>query len=385
MTVRAALQSIVGLTGATNVCACADGGKNPIAHAALTSLNRAMQEVWLAPSARGFLLEPLTVTFPTAAPVDLPPAVQTAVGPVRMNGGQPMHLAATATEFNSYFLNHQDSHFDAELYDDIRLNGSHDVTGGDPYWEHELYLPLWDGRAILIWFDDAAGTHARDFEASTTAGGFALNGRTIGVRVELPSVDTTAVAAAPLIKRAIDRFAGQFLETALIGSKIRIYRRRPADVSPWQAVDPRPTGGISLVTGPRVPVVAWVEELKTSDSGQSDLARVRLHLLPAAAGAVTLNVITQPPVYTLADLDCDGDGFEATPIKIAHQYVESLLLPLARLAFAQDAAAYITAQTVASLPALEAAAAAARAAHGLASANAPQTMQRTKTTAHDHA
>jgi hypothetical protein len=386
MTVRAALQSIVSLTGATNVCACSDGGKNPIAHAALIALNRAMQEVWLAPSARGFILEPLTVSFPSAAPVDLPANVQTVVGPVRRNGARPVHLAATATEFNSYFLNHQDRHFDDQIYDDIRLDDLHDVSNGLPYWENELLLPLWDDRSILIWFDDSAGSHSRNLTtAAATAGGLPLNGRTVSVRVELPAVDTAANVIAPLIKQAIDRYAGQFLQAALVASTtIRLYRRRTEDVSPWQTADPI---GVNVVhvPGPRVPVVAWAEELKTSDSGQTDLARIRLHLLPAASGTVTVNVITEPPSYTLDDLDCDGDGFNSTPIKLGHQYAESLLLPLARLAFAQDNAAYITAQAVASMPAIEAAAASARVAHGLASANAPQTMQRTKTTAHDHA
>jgi len=379
MTVRDAVQSILALSGVQSVCTCQDGS---LGQAALTSLNRAMQDVWVSPNARHWCLEPLSVSFATAAPTDLPATVQTVVGKVQWQGYRPLPLAASASDFNNYFLDHNDEAFDGELWDDLQLATQHTV--GLPWYTVEFYLPLWDDRAILIYFDNSANINALDPEAATSPRLNPLNSRTVLVRVELPHATTSIAVARDAVLSALARFAGEFLTAVARPAveKIRVYRRRRADTSDWTAAV---TGGLSLsvIRGPRIPAVAWAEELKASTG--DDLARVRLHLLPAAAGTVTCQVINEPPAYILTDLDCDGDGSDSTVIGLAHQYAESVVMPLARLFFAQDYPVYVTPQAAASMPALQEAAAGARSAMGMTAPTAPQNMQRNQTTSHAHA
>lgn len=381
MTVREAITSIVGLTGATSICGCRTGD-NSIVLSALAALNRATQQLWASPNARAMTLESISVTLANLAPIDLPTNVLNVVGPVQWGGYNRIPLLATESAFRNFFLDYADQHFDEPLWDDINFLDFHDVSNGGTWYSTEFLLPLADDRRILIYFDNAANINTLNQESPTTPGGQAVNTRTIFVRVEIPHVDTDIADLLPLIVSAVRRKAGQFLEIEQInGNKVRLYRRRYADVAEWTMVNPGPLNQ-SVIRGPRFPVCAWAEELKASSG--NDLARVRLHLLPAVNGAVAVKATREPPKFTMDDLDCDGDGVNSTEISLMHQWAESLLLPLARLAFAQDCVAWLTPQTVAAVPALESAAQSARETLGLAAPSASQHLQANQTTTHAH-
>ncbi len=385
MTVREAAQSIISLTGAQSICACrAGGGGQSLAEGAMMALNRAMQEVWAAPSSRHMTLEPVTVTY-TSGPATMSADVLKVVGPVRWNGMAPIPLATNETDFQNFFRDYVDEHFDDVLWDDLVFGSQHNVTGGFPWYTVEFYMPLVDDRAILVYFDNAANVNTLNPEATASPRGNPINSRTILIRVELPHADTAAATCRALVLWELRKMASQFLEFEERGmdSAIRCYRRRPADVSDWVAST---TAGVSLsvTKGPRIPQIAWAEEMKDTTALVEDTAKIRLHLLPPAAGSVSVKVQKEPPKYTLADLDCDGDGFNSTVIALAHGWAESLVMPLARLAFAQDYPAYLTPQTAASLPALEAAGSLARETLGLSAPASSQHLQRNQTTTHAH-
>lgn len=385
MTVRDAIQSIVALTGAQNVCACRDSSSGQaLAEAAMSALNRAMQMLWASPEARSMTIESQSVTV-TTSPTDLPASILKVVGRVKWNSMQPIPLAATETEFYNYFRDYVDEHWDEQLYDDLVFASSHNVSGSLPWYTVEFYLPLSDDRAVLVYFDNAANINTLNPAAATSPRGNALNSRTVLVRVELPHADTPAATARALVLWELKRKAGRFFdfEDRAASNAIRCYRLRPADVTDWTA-STTPSISLSVTKGPRVPIIAWAEELRDTTVPTADTAKVRLHLLPHAAGTVTLNVTKEPPKYVFTDLDCDGDGLGSTEIAMQHGWTESILMPLARLAFAQDYPAWLTPQVAAHLPAMEAAAAAARETLGLSAPTSSQNTQRNQSPAHAH-
>ncbi|MFZ4695822.1 MAG: hypothetical protein ACOYMV_11910 [Verrucomicrobiia bacterium] len=73
---------------------------------------------------------------------------------------------------------------------------------------------------------------------------------------------------------------------------------------------------------------AFFEETLRETSGAADLAKVRLHILPAlSAGSadLLLDVATEAPRYAWADYTAGS-----TLLPISHQYAESLLYPVMR-------------------------------------------------------
>lgn len=383
MTVREAVQSIVGLTGSLQVCGCTAGSSGfSLAQGAITALNRAMQSIYMSPLARQMARETVTVTFPTTAPVDLETSVLHVVGPAKWAGREPLPLATTESEFYNYYQAFGDHPAHGELYDTITVGDFHDVSNGGTFWTLQMYLPLWDDRAVLVWFDNAAGSYGINLEAATTAGSQSINRRVVSVRVVLPTNNTQIPELIDSIVAAINRSAGEFLEAVRLSStQFRLFRRRPADLGSWSLYNPL-VRSFSIAAGPRAPVIAWAEELKASSG--NDPSRVRLHILPATAGTVELKVIKEPAAFTMASLDCDGDGTASTVILAAHQFSETLVLPLARMYFAQDQAAFLSPQAAAMMESFIAAGNEAREALGLAPAGMSQQIQRSQTTFHAH-
>lgn len=76
------------------------------------------------------------------------------------------------------------------------------------------------------------------------------------------------------------------------------------------------------------PIAYWIECIKgVSEEAPADSVGIWLHLAPPGEDVVTLkvDVIKEPPVYTLEDL-CDEDAIPPIP----HQYHESILRPVVR-------------------------------------------------------
>lgn len=74
------------------------------------------------------------------------------------------------------------------------------------------------------------------------------------------------------------------------------------------------------------PSAYWIDFERTGDIGDVCLVRIMIAPPPTApAGSVTMEVVNDAPIYTTDNLD------DTTELPVAHNYAESIFLPLARM------------------------------------------------------
>lgn len=74
-----------------------------------------------------------------------------------------------------------------------------------------------------------------------------------------------------------------------------------------------------------LPTAYWVENLRNGTQGDINQIIIWLAPIPTATGTLEVEVVNDAPSYTVADLS------STSPLPIAQNYTESILLPIARL------------------------------------------------------
>lgn len=398
MTVREACQNLVSLTGVLSLCGEADC--LPLKQAAVNALNQALQEMWLSPTGEFQTREQITVTFAAGESLKvLPLEVQTVIGPVTTDTGARVTLAATQSEFDGYYeaydprvmrcvarapgqgqsadyLVDYDDDPIIDFDDDPIILALDDVT---LLYGQSARIQVARGKGVVIYFDN----EAQDHKADVTIGRL-----DVPVPVILPELEeTTQAAVMEKIMMALARYAGQWVIASLYAQ----------DGQTFCSVAPRKAGvdamgslitinGTDLEVTPVVidPEVAFVQSVKNTEGSEAEMSRQTIKVAPPfhKGGELRLWAILHAPRYTVDDIACGGIS---PAIRIAHEYCETLLMPIAREKFVEANTALLPNEVLASRDGFISAAHAARVALGLASPRAPQKTQRDKTPDNAHA
>lgn len=225
---------------------------------------------------------------------DLPSTVQTVLKPARLSGGKNLLGLTSRTQLDQF----------GPLF----LGSTDAVEDGTPI---AFFVEALKADALA----PAAATGNVVVSGSGTTGAngtYTLAGATGGKPLYVKGTD-------PLYTIQWESALWNLFYNA-IGATVRatLYTSSSAVATPDLAASWAAYAGAS-------PAPTIASEIST-ETGQTDSAKIRLHVIPkpAAGDTLTLNVIKEPPAYTAADL-CNG----AIP-PVPHKYHESILLPICR-------------------------------------------------------
>ncbi len=332
MTLRAAVQSILQLTGTFNVCSCAD---SPLITAAVNCINRAFQTLNLSPQATYWRREVVELTFTESDAVAMSSDVQTVVGPVTIKNGPSVALAATRPEFDRFFavFNPTQTVVDRIAVATPWASGFAGSTIIIPAGPHQ--------RRIVILIDD------EDSNAFVAADKYLPSD--IMVRVNVPSDTLLAAPVRNQIVLAINSHAeaSELMEATPVnvgsaGAGFDITRRAAAVTGPTVVTGGAWDTDFTERRSPNYPLVAYAETVLTASG--TDPVSITLRIAPPPLRVedddtkviLQVTVIKSPTVYTVDDVGAGVVTDASTTLRLPHGYAESMLVPIAKWYFLTD-------------------------------------------------
>lgn len=293
LTVRQIFDDLLGTLGVDNP----DTSSDSLRASVLGYITAGLQLMQLA-GEDFYCREELDVALSTGTGhYDLPAAVQTVLKPARLSGGKPLLGLTSRTQLDQF----------GPLF----LGSTSAVADGTPiaYFIEALkagaLTPAVATGNIVV-----AGAGASPANGTYTKSGTLNDGKNFYVKNNTPLFTIENNGSGQW---------GIWYNPSASGSKNGYYFGSNGDV-------PSAATGWSSASGSD-PAPTVTAETSTQ-TGETDSAMIRLHVIPkpAASDTLTLNVINEPPTYTADDL-C---GTSPTP-PVPHKYHESILLPICRM------------------------------------------------------